>query len=323
MILRNKMLKFSLLGYGHIGRVHQKAIEEVKKCQLISIIDSAFNQTPEGVTIYKSVDDFLKNDKETEIVTIATPNGLHKPHAIACLNAGKHVLIEKPMALSTKDANEILEAAMRNGKRVFSSMQLRFSPPVRFVKDLMDQKKLGSIYIVNIQCFWNRNSEYYKQRDWSGSDEMDGGVLFTQFSHFVDIMNFWFDRTKCVHSSFFNFNHQGITDFPDSGIVEFEAGTAKGNMVFTTSVFERNFKSNILILAEKGTVQIGDQYLNQLQFCNVDGLEPSQEHSTETKNFHPLAISEIISALNENRESVLDGVHAVRLVDFIEQAYRL
>lgn len=317
------MLKFSLLGFGHIGRVHKKAIEDTTGVTLISIIDSDFKGESSEIPVFTSLDEFLEKDTETDIVTIATPNGLHKEHAIRCLNAGKHVLIEKPMALTTADANEILEVAAKVNKRVFSSMQLRFSPPVRFVKELIEHQKLGKIYMVNIHCYWNRNRDYYKQRDWSGSKNMDGGVLFTQFSHFVDIMNYWFNETNCIYSSFYNFSHQGITDFPDSGTLQFNAGSAKGNMLFTTAVFEKNYKSEILILAEKGTVQIGDQYLNQLQYCNVEGVQATEENSTENRNFHPLALSEISAALSENRASVLDGVHAVRLVKFIEEAHLL
>lgn len=317
------MLKFSLLGYGHIGRVHRNAIENTESTELISIIDPILEKDETGPKIYHSLDEFLKEDTATDIVSIATPNGFHKAHAIQCLNSGKYVLIEKPMALTTTDALEIIETAQKNNKRVFSSMQLRFSPPVQFVKQLIENGELGEIYMVNIECYWNRNENYYKQREWSGSSAMDGGVLFTQFSHFVDIMNFWFDEVKCTQSSFFNFNHKGITEFPDSGILGFEADDAKGSMVFTTSVYEKNYKSRILLLAEKGTIEIGDQYLNTLQFCNVNGVDGGDEYSTEVRNFHPLAMSEIADAIKNNRPSVLDGIHAVRLVKFIEEAHNL
>lgn len=316
------MLNFSILGYGHIGRVHKSAIEETHKAKLISIIDSAIISENQEIPVYNSLRQFLETDTETDIVCIATPNGYHKIHAVECLNAGKHVLIEKPMALNINDAIEILEIAKKNGKRVFSSMQLRFSPPVRFVKELIDQNKLGRIYMINIQCYWNRNKAYYQQRDWSGSLEIDGGVLFTQFSHFVDIMNFWFKEIQCLHSSLFNFNHQNITDFPDSGIIEFEADKAKGNLIFTTSVFEKNYKSRILLIAENGTIEIGDQYLNQLQYCNVEGIDTFENYSTEIKNFHPLAIAEIIDAIENDRPSILDGEHAVRLIKFIEGVHQ-
>lgn len=315
------MLKFSLLGYGHIGKVHKKAIEETQGADLVAIIDKKIEGENLNIPTYVSLESFLENDTETDIVVIATPNGKHHKHAIQCLKAGKHVLIEKPIALSTDEAKEIIETAKKFNKRVFSSMQLRFSPPVRFVKQLLENNRLGEIYMVNIHCYWNRNKNYYQVRDWSGSKSMDGGVLFTQFSHFIDILNYWFEHTKCTHASLFNFNHQGITEFADSGRLDFEADEAKGNMVFSISTFEKNYKSGITVLAEKGTIEIGDQYLNQLVYCNMQEEIDTAEHSTEIKNFHPYAMTEIVEALNENRPSVLDGQYAVNLVKFIEDVH--
>lgn len=317
------MLKFSLLGYGHIGKVHRQAIEETEDAELVSIIDMNLQDDDYGVPTYKTLESFLTSDKETDVVIIATPNGLHREHAIRCLNVGKHVLIEKPMALNTERAQEILTVAENKGLRVFSSMQLRFSPPVSYVKKLLENNSLGEIYMVNIQCYWNRNKNYYKTREWHGTQDMDGGVLFTQFSHFIDIVNYWFDDVECKNSSFFNFNHQGVTEFADSGKVDFRAGTAEGNMIFTTSTFETNYESSIIIIAEKGTIKIGDQYLNELKYSNLKNVVCSQNLSTTVKNFHPKAIEEIVEAIKENRSSVLDGHHAVRLVKFIEDAYKL
>ena len=317
------MLKFSLLGHGHIGRVHKQAIEATEGAKLISIIDINLDEEEDGIPVYKTLESFLDEDKETDIVVIATPNGLHRDHAIRCLKAGKHVLIEKPIALNPKDAKEIIEVAEKCGKRVFSSMQLRFSPPVSYVKQLLENNSLGEIYMVNINCYWNRNRNYYMTREWHGSNEMDGGVLFTQFSHFIDIINYWFDDVKCINSSFYNFNHQGITEFADSGKLDFTADGAQGNMIFTTSTFEKNYKSGIVIIAEKGTLEIGDQYLNELKYSNLKNVVCSKNMSTEVKNFHPVAIAEIRDAVSEKRDSVLDGVHAVRLVQFIQESYKI
>lgn len=314
------MLKISLLGFGHIGRVHKNAIDETEGVELVSIIDIDYEDEESPIPIYKTLESFLTEDKDTDLVVIATPNGLHRDHAIRCLKAGKHVLIEKPIALTTEHAQEILQAAEKYGRRVFSSMQLRFSPPVSYVKTLLENNSLGEIYLVNIHCYWNRNKNYYMTREWHGTNLMDGGVLFTQFSHFVDVLNYWFEETKCTASAFYNFNHQGITEFADSGKLDFKANEAMGSMIFTTSTFEKNYKSGIVIIAEKGTIEIGDQYLNELKYSNLKNVVCSKNMSTEIKNFHPVALAEIRDALSENRDSVLDGEHAVRLVKFIEEA---
>lgn len=316
------MKNFSILGYGHIGRVHQQAIEETENAQLISVID--FN-LPEDLPFkgYSTLESFLNEDQETDVVVIATPNGLHREHAIRCLKAGKNVLIEKPIALTVEDAKEILKVAEEKNLRVFTSMQLRFSPVVQYVKNLIDNNSLGKVFMVNINCYWNRNKNYYKLREWHGNQEMDGGVLFTQFSHFVDIMNFWFDEVICTNSKSFNFTHQEVTEFDDSGCVDFTADRAIGHMIYTTSVFNKNFESNITLIAEKGTIKIGDQYLNQMIYSDLKNVCCSNKISTEQKNFHPNAIAEISDALIRHNESLLDGKYAVNLVKFISDANHL
>lgn len=316
------MKNFSILGYGHIGRVHQQAIEETENAQLISVID--FN-LPEDLPFkgYSTLESFLNEDQETDVVVIATPNGLHREHAIRCLKAGKNVLIEKPIALTVEDAKEILKVAEEKNLRVFTSMQLRFSPVVQYVKNLIDNNSLGKVFMVNINCYWNRNKNYYKLRQWHGNQEMDGGVLFTQFSHFVDIMNFWFDEVICTNSKSFNFTHQEVTEFDDSGCVDFTADRAIGHMIYTTSVFNKNFESNITLIAEKGTIKVGDQYLNQMIYSDLKNVCCSNKISTEQKNFHPNAIAEISDALIRHNESLLDGKYAVNLVKFISDANHL
>ena len=313
------MINFSILGYGHIGKVHEQAINETDNTQLVSIIDFEL-PSDLGVKTYSTLESFLQEDTATDVVVIATPNGLHREHAIRCLKAGKNVFIEKPIALNLADAQEIMAVATARNLRVFSSMQLRFSPVVQYVKKLLENNALGKIHMVNIQCYWNRNKNYYKLREWHGTDEMDGGVLFTQFSHFVDIINYWFDEVKCKGSRSFNFTHENVTEFDDSGYVDFTANEAVGNMTYTTSVFNKNFESNITIIAEKGTVKIGDQYLNQMIYSDLKNVCCSKNVSTDQKNFHPLAIAEVTDSLMRHNESILDGKHAINLVKFIAEA---
>ncbi|ANI89829.1 oxidoreductase [Arachidicoccus ginsenosidimutans] len=309
-------MNFSIIGFGHIGKIHKAAIEQTANARLISVVEHLALQEND-VLHYASLDDFLQKDSETEIVCIATPNGLHAQQAIQCLNAGKHVIVEKPLALNTKDAEEMLRVAQVNNRRVFSFLQLRFSPAVNFVKRLIDNHHLGKIYLLNIQCYWNRNEAYYKSREWHGSRAMDGGVLFTQFSHFIDAINYWFGEAKCISSRTFNFNHS-FTEFSDSGIVDFSANNVAGSFTFTTSTFNKNFESGIIIIAEKGTIKIGDQYLNQIKYADLAENISLENISTEQKNFHSEAIADVIDSLQNHAASVLDGSNALPLIRFIE-----
>lgn len=313
------MKNFSILGYGHIGKVHEQAILASDNANLISIIDFEL-PSGLGVKTYSTLEIFLQEDKETDVVVIATPNGLHREHAIRCLKGGKNVFIEKPLALNIEDAKEILAIAAEKKLRVFSSMQLRFSPVIQYVKKLLENNALGKIHMINVQCYWNRNKNYYKLREWHGSEDMDGGVLFTQFSHFVDILNFWFEKVDCIGAKSYNFSHTNVTEFDDSGYVDFTANEAVGHMTYTTSVFNKNFESDIVIIAEKGTIKVGDQYLNQMIYSDLKNVCCSKNVSTDQKNFHPNAIYEVADALMRNNESILDGIHAINLVKFIDDA---
>lgn len=197
-------------------------------------------------------------------------------------------------------------------------LQLRLSPVAQWVKKILNQQDLGEIYLVNVQCYWNRNEAYYQQRAWHGTRAMDGGVLFTQFSHFIDILHFWFEELKPKDIRNFNFNHQNCTEFPDSGLINFEIPTGGfGSMTYTISAYEKNFDSTITIIAEKGTVQIGGQYMNQVKYLNSPELQNPFETETE-KVFHPAALAEVIEAVAENRKSILDAVNARNVIKFLE-----
>lgn len=312
------MINFSILGYGYIGKVNHKAILNSEGAELVSIIDIDL-PSDLGLKTYSTLECFLQEDTKTDVVIIATPNGLHYEHAMRCLKAGKNILIESPIGLNPEESKEILvEADLRN-LRVFTSLQLRFSPVVQYIKKLIDNKALGKVFMINVQCYWNRNKNYYKLSDWRGSEEMDGGVLYSQFFHFIDVINYWFDEVKCIQSKKYNFSHQQYTEFADSGNIDFLADNAIGHMTYTTAVFNKSFESNISIIAEKGTVKIGDEFLNQMIYSDFKNICCSKNVSTDQENFHELVIQETVDALIRNNVSVIDGKEALKAIHFIKE----
>jgi UDP-N-acetyl-2-amino-2-deoxyglucuronate dehydrogenase len=219
---------------------------------------------------YQDFDNLLKKENSIDGVAICTPNGLHAEHTMKTLNGGKHVLVEKPMALSVYDSGEMIKA----NKRLFVVKQNRFNPPVKKVKELIDEGKLGRIYSVQLNCFWNRNENYYNKSDWKGSKELDGGTLYTQFSHFIDLLYWFLGDVKQAHSVYKNYGHNQIIDFEDAGvaILNFHSGVI-GTVNFTINAHGKNMEGSITILGEKGTVKIGGQYLNELEYQMIDGME--------------------------------------------------
>jgi predicted dehydrogenase len=189
------------------------------------------------------------------------------------LEAGIHVLCEKPMAINVHDCGEMIKSAEKNNKRLFIVKQNRFNPPVVAVKKAIDDGIFGKIYSVQLSCFWNRNPDYYLN-SWKGTKSLDGGTLFTQFSHFVDLLYWMIGDVKSAKAFVANFGHKGIIEFEDTGViaVEFFSGTI-GTINYTVNSHGKNMEGSLTIFGENGTVKIGGQYLNELEYQNIEGFE--------------------------------------------------
>jgi len=266
------MIKFAIIGCGRIAQRHAEHIQATG--QLVAICDI----DPERAKVmaekyqakaYTDVAALLQQERDIDVVSICSPNGLHAQHSIAALNAGFHVLCEKPMAINVHDCGEMIKAAEKNNKRLFAIKQNRFNPPVEAVKNVIDAGKLGKIYSVQLSCFWNRNADYYAN-SWKGTKDMDGGTLYTQFSHFIDLLYWIVGDVKKAYSIFGNFAHKDTIEFEDTGVValEFYNG-AIGTINYTVNSFEKNMEGSLTIFGEKGTVKIGGQYLNELEYQNI------------------------------------------------------
>lgn len=153
-------------------------------------------------------------------------------------------------------------------------MQNRYSPPSKWLKSIVEDKIIGDIYMVQLNCYWNRNKQYYENSKWKGSKELDGGVLFTQFSHFIDIMYWVFGDIKNVNKVEKNFNHKDFTEFNDSGFVNFEFKNGGiGSLNYTTSAYNKNLESSITVIGSNGNIKIGGQYLNEVEICDIKNYE--------------------------------------------------
>ena len=269
----NTDIKFGLIGCGRIAHRHAEHIKN--KAKLVAVCDIVEEKAIKlaekyGARSYTSVAKMLQCEKlELDVITICSPNGLHAEHSIQSLKAGFHTLCEKPLAINVSDCGDMILAAEKSNKRLFAIKQNRFNPPVEAVKKAIDLGKLGKIYSVQLSCFWNRNNDYYKD-SWKGSKDMDGGTLYTQFSHFVDLLYWMIGDIKNVEAYTRNFAHQGIIEFEDTGVViaEFYSG-AIGTINYTVNSFDKNMEGSLTIFGEKGTVKIGGQYLNELEYQNI------------------------------------------------------
>ncbi len=281
----NIVVKFAILGFGHMGKRHAELIHQNELTELTAIIDPELNSkdlhSSSGTSTFNNLTDFLHIDTDTDIIVIATPNGLHAQHAALCLQAGKNVLIEKPIALHVADVEMLFTLAKKTNKRIFEGWQLRFSPLMIILKKLLDEKKLGKIYWVQADCFWSRGDSYYKGHPWHGTMKLDGGPLFTQFSHIVHILTWAFGPMELKNTQRFKLNDQVKTEFEDSGILNLSTPNAElVNLNYSTCSFEGSSNNTLTIVAELGTIKIEGQYLNKVTYCHTQDQDILNQFSS-------------------------------------------
>lgn len=279
-----KRIKFAIIGCGEIAQRHAEHINNVGELQAVCDIkiEKAWklqekyggNKNVKNVLACSSIDQLLKCAKRIDVVSVCTPNYLHAEHTIKALRAGFHVLCEKPMAITVKDCKEMIAEAKKAGHHLFVVKQNRFNPPVMKVKQLIDEGRLGKIFSIQLNCFWNRNSDYYRNSDWRGDKKMDGGTLFTQFSHFIDLLHWMIGDVIEVYSMLCNFKHPLTIQFEDTGvaILRFSNG-AIGTINYTVNAHSKNMEGSITIFGDMGTVKIGGQYLNELEYQDIENYE--------------------------------------------------
>jgi len=276
----------------------------------------------------------LNNHPEVEVVNICTPNGLHAQHALQAIESGKHVVIEKPMALTKADCEKILHQALSRQKNVFCVMQNRYSPPSTWLKEIVDNKALGDIYMVQLNCYWNRDERYYNKGDWKGTSDLDGGTLFTQFSHWVDIMYWLFGDITNIQAKFADFNHKQNTDFEDSGFVSFDfVNGGMGSINYSTSVWDKNLESSLTIIGSKGSIKVGGQYMDQVDVCHINDYTMPQLKDTNpandygaykgSANNHNFVIENVLNTLSGKNTMTTNALEGMKVVDIIERIYAL
>ena len=331
----SREFKFGIIGCGRIAQRHAEHIMNSGKLLAVCDTDEAKAKNlgeKYGAVSFANVEEMLAGMPELDIVSVCTPNGLHAKHSIEALKAGKHVLCEKPMALTVSDCSAMIHAAERANKRLFIVKQNRFNPPVVAVKNLIDQGKLGKISSVQLNCFWNRNPEYY-QNSWKGTKDLDGGTLYTQFSHFIDLLYWFLGDVESVKANTGNFDHQGLIEFEDTGVVilKFLSG-AIGTINYTVNAYKKNMEGSLTLFAEKGTIKIGGQYLNELEYQCMDGdpitdLPPGNpannygQYQGSMSN-HDKVYKNLVDVLSGQGAIATSGMEGLKTVEIIEKIYK-
>ena len=331
-------IKFAVVGAGHIGKRHAEMIVREEEAELIAMVDVR-SQAECGaehfnVPFFKSIEELLASDLVIDVVNICTPNGLHAEQSLAALEAKKHVVCEKPMGLSKDNCEKVIFKSLQMSKNVFCVMQNRYSPPSQWIKSIVQDKVLGDIFMVQLNCYWNRDDRYYKKGGWKGTPDLDGGTLFTQFSHFIDIMYWLFGDIDNIQGRFADFNHKESTTFEDSGLVSFDfINGGMGCINYSTSVADQNLESSLTIIGSKGSVKIGGQYMNEVEVCNIKDYEmPILAASNPANDYgpykgsaanHNYVIQNVINTLKGRTTATTNALEGLKVVEIIERIYKI
>lgn len=330
------IIKCAIIGFGYIGRRHAEIIKGHPGCELVAACDPRPDRREQvsayGVPAFESPEEMMAAGIEFDTVSVCTPNGQHAEQALLALENKNHVIIEKPMGLTKAACEQVLFKSLQMSKYVFCVMQNRYSPTSKWLKEVMDQNLLGEILVVQVNCFWNRDDRYYSKAEWKGTLEFDGGPLFTQFSHFMDILYWLFGDIKDIKANFANFNHQHNTEFEDSGQVSFEfINGGMGTFNYSTSVWDRNYESSVAIIGEKGTIKVGGQYMEKVEYCNVEGYEMPELPAANPPNDygdykgsaanHHYIFENVVDTIRGASSITTNALEGLKVVEIIERIY--
>lgn len=336
----SRKIRFAVIGCGHIGKRHAEMITREKGAELIALCDIRPKEEL-GIEAYpapfaRHLEELLEMGLDIDVINICVPNGLHAGIAIRMIETGHHVVIEKPLALAVTDAERIALASRKYHKQVFCVMQNRYSPPSVWIKEMVESGRLGKIYMVQLHCYWNRDERYYKPGGWHGDAALDGGTLFTQFSHFIDILYWLFGDIQDIQARFADFNHKDLTDFEDSGVVHFNfVNGGMGSLSYSTSAWDKNMESSMLIVAEQGSVKIGGQYMNKVEYCHIKDYTMPELASTNPGNDygpykgsaqnHNFVICNVVDVLTGTPGEIITTPvwEGMKVVDIIQRIYAL
>ncbi len=331
-------IRFAIVGYGNIGKRHAEEIIVHKDASLIAIVETdpltaKISKEKLQIPVYQTIDELLQNHNDLDVINICAPNGFHIPMALMAVKAGINVLVEKPMGLRKKECEELISLAKSSNKNVFCVLQNRYSPPAQFIHKMMTEKTLGKIYWVAINCYWNRDDRYYIPGSWRGTKELDGGPLYTQFSHFIDLLYWNFGPVKNIQSRFYNNNHPYLEGIEDTGTFSFDfEREGAGQFTYSTALHNANLESSITIIGEKGTIKAGGQYMEKIDYFNVEGLTmPVLETSLPPNDYghfkgsaanHAFVIDNVVKALKGESYEMASAEDAAESVSIIEEVYK-
>lgn len=325
-------MRFGLIGCGRVAPRHADSIQEIDGVELVAVADKIASRAQHFADKYQA-DPYtnyheLLGRPDIDVVNVCTPSGLHADMAIDVMQAGKHVIVEKPMALTLADADRMLAASAETGQKLCVILQNRFNPPMQDLRRVIDEEQLGKLLLGNATVRWYRPQEYYED-GWHGTLAMDGGALMNQSIHHIDALQWLMGDVESVFAFTGTLAHK--MEAEDVGVVtlRFKNG-ALATIEGSTVTYPKNLEASVAIFGETGSVKVGGTALNRKVFWKIAGeLEHERELLTREQldppsvygYSHKIVIEDMIQAIQEDRPSKTNGFEARRSVALVLAIY--
>jgi UDP-N-acetyl-2-amino-2-deoxyglucuronate dehydrogenase len=320
------LIRYGIVGCGHIAKKHVAAIKAVEGAELVAVCDTNEERLSEfavdGVRGYTDLKDMLASD--VDVVCICTPSGIHAPLTIQAAEAKKHVIVEKPMALTLEDADRMIDACEKNGVKMAVVHPNRFRPAVVELKKQLEQGAFGKIGHANATVRWNRNQAYYDQAPWRGTKAMDGGVLMNQAIHNMDLLLWMMGDIEEISSYHATRIRNIEAEDTSVSVIRFKNG-ALGVLEAAVTIYPKNLEESLSIFGEKGTAVIGGPTANWIKEWKFEGLPDEEAQNTirrvEQDPFgipgHQCIIQDMTEAVLNDRKPVVSGEEGRKALSFV------
>ncbi|WP_453990411.1 Gfo/Idh/MocA family protein [Bacillus nitroreducens] len=331
------MIRFGLIGCGYISKKHVQSLAQHKDAVLMAVSDlnesrmdaarelyQTLSGKMEQINYYKDYEKMLR-DQDIDVVIICSFSGLHAEMAKKALQSNKHVILEKPMALSIEESNELITLANQQNKQLMICHQLRFQPLMQKIKKVIKEGKLGEIYLGVASFRINRSSEYYTSASWRGKWDSDGGMLINQGIHLIDLLQWYLGEVKSVYGEIGHYSDLKETEDVAIGILDFTTRT-KGVIEANIVTQPNNLGYSLSIFGEKGTICIEGPSLNKIGRWHIQGEETDWNELNsllEDRNEEVYMYENFLDALQSQNESlVVDGIEGKKALEIIFAIYQ-
>ncbi|GMT48627.1 MAG: oxidoreductase [bacterium] len=331
------MLKFALVGCGRIAKRHSEllGLNQIENAKLVAVCDTVEHKAKAisekfDIPYHTDMNEMMEKEN-IDVISILTESDYHAKHVINLTQYKKHMVVEKPMALTLDDEDQMIRTCDENGCKLFIVKQNRFNLPVIKLKEAMDQKRFGKLVLGTVRVRWCRKQKYYDQDPWRGTWAYDGGVLTNQASHHIDLLEWIMGEVESVFAK--SITALSSIEVEDTAVVtvKFKNG-ALGIIEATTATRPKDLEGSISVLGEKGSVEIGGFAVNEMKTWSFSTQQSEDDevinkYSVNPPNVygfgHKAYYDHVIDSILNNRKQLVDGLEDRKSLELISAIYEL